>query len=81
MPKLKEEQEETEEGSEEIKEGEMPKAALDALKKHKEKSEEKKTNPKKMLKKSLTRQRQKRKMGYGNKRLHEIILQDEKRRS
>ena len=29
------------EGSEEIKEGEMPKAALDALKKHKEKSEEK----------------------------------------
>ena len=32
---------ETEEGSEEIKEGEMPKAALDALKKHKEKSEEK----------------------------------------
>ena len=41
MPKLKEEQEETEEGSEEIKEGEMPKAALDALKKHKEKSEDK----------------------------------------
>ena len=41
MPKLKEEQDETEEGSEEIKEGEMPKAALDALKKHKEKSEEK----------------------------------------
>ena len=40
MPKLKE-SEETEEGSEEIKEGEMPKAALDALKKHKEKSEEK----------------------------------------
>ena len=32
---------ETEEGSEEIKEGEMPKAALDALKKHKEKSEDK----------------------------------------
>ena len=32
---------EAEEGSEEIKEGEMPKAALDALKKHKEKSEEK----------------------------------------
>ena len=40
MPKLKE-QEETKEGSEEIKEGEMPKAALDALKKHKEKSEDK----------------------------------------
>ena len=40
MPKLKE-SEETEEGSEEIKEGEMPKAALDALKKHKEKSEDK----------------------------------------
>ena len=34
MPKLKE-QEETKEGSEEIKEGEMPQAALDALKKHK----------------------------------------------
>jgi hypothetical protein len=32
---------EAEEGSEEIKEGEMPKAALDALKKHKEKSEDK----------------------------------------
>ena len=32
---------ETEEGSEEIKEGEIPKAALDALKKHKEKSEDK----------------------------------------
>ena len=31
---------EAEEGSEEIKEGEMPKAALDALKKHKEKSED-----------------------------------------
>ena len=46
MPKLsghntKLESTETEEGSEEIKEGEMPKAALDALKKHKEKSEEK----------------------------------------
>ena len=46
MPKLsghntKLESTETEEGSEEIKEGEMPKAALDALKKHKEKSEDK----------------------------------------
>ena len=46
MPKLsghntKLEGAEAEEGSEEIKEGEMPKAALDALKKHKEKSEEK----------------------------------------
>ena len=42
MPKLKEEQTETEEGSEEIQEGEMPKAALDALKKSqdKEKKEE-----------------------------------------
>ena len=43
MPKLsghntKLENAEAEEGSEEIKEGEMPKAALDALKKHKEKS-------------------------------------------
>ena len=46
MPKLsghntKLESTETKEGSEEIKEGEMPKAALDALKKHKEKSEDK----------------------------------------
>ena len=46
MPKLdrtntKLEETEAEEGSEEIKEGEMPKAALDALKKHKEKSEDK----------------------------------------
>ena len=46
MPKLsghntKLENAEAEEGSEEIKEGEMPKAALDALKKHKEKSEDK----------------------------------------
>lgn len=46
MPKLaghntKLEGTEAEEGSEEIKEGEMPKAALDALKKHKEKSEDK----------------------------------------
>ena len=37
---------EAEEGSEEIKEGEMPKAALDALKKHKEKSEDKKEDKK-----------------------------------
>ena len=37
---------EAEEGSEEIKEGEMPKAALDALKKHKEKSEDKKEDSK-----------------------------------
>ena len=46
MPKLsghntKLDSTESEEGSEEIKEGEMPKAALDALKKHKEKSEDK----------------------------------------
>ena len=40
MPKLKE-SEEAEEGSEEIKEGEMPKAALDALKKHQDKKEDK----------------------------------------
>ena len=33
---------ETEEGSEEIKEGEMPKAALDALKKHKDKKDDSK---------------------------------------
>ena len=51
MPKLsghntKLESTETEEGSEEIKEGEMPKAALDALKKHKEKSEEKEEDKK-----------------------------------
>ena len=46
MPKLsghntKLESTEAEEGSEEIKEGEMPKAALDALKKHKGKEESK----------------------------------------
>ena len=47
MPKLSghntklESTETKEEGSEEIKEGEMPKAALDALKKHKEKKEDK----------------------------------------
>ena len=41
---------ETEEGSEEIKEGEMPKAALDALKKHKEKSEDKESEDKKDVK-------------------------------
>ena len=41
MPGKAMEETEAEEGSEEIKEGEMPKAALDALKKHKEKSEEK----------------------------------------
>ena len=51
MPKLsghntKLESTETEEGSEEIKEGEMPKAALDALKKHKEKSEDKEADKK-----------------------------------
>jgi len=37
---------EAEEGSEEIKEGEMPKAALDALKKHKERSEDKNSKAK-----------------------------------
>ena len=60
MPKLKE-SEETEEGSEEIKEGEMPKAALDALKKHqdkKEDKEEKSKNPKKL---SLTKRKTKKK--------------------
>ena len=41
MPGKAMEETEAEEGSEEIKEGEMPKAALDSLKKHKEKSEEK----------------------------------------
>ena len=41
---------EAEEGSEEIKEGEMPKAALDALKKHKEKSEDKDAEDKKDVK-------------------------------
>merc|ERR1711990_493731 len=57
MPKLsghntKLEATEAEEGSEEIKEGEMPKAALDALKKHKEKSEDKEpAKTKKKLKK------------------------------
>ena len=46
MPGKAMEETEAEEGSEEIKEGEMPKAALDALKKHKEKSEEKETDKK-----------------------------------
>jgi len=41
MPKLKEQEETAEEGSEEIKEGEMPKAALDALKKHQKKDDKK----------------------------------------
>ena len=55
MPKLsghntKLESTETEEGSEEIKEGEMPKAALDALKKHKDKSEDKESEDKKDVK-------------------------------
>jgi hypothetical protein len=55
MPKLsghntKLEGAEAEEGSEEIKEGEMPKAALDALKKHKEKSEDKDAEDKKDVK-------------------------------
>ena len=55
MPKLsghntKLEATEAEEGSEEIKEGEMPKAALDALKKHKEKSEDKESEDKKDVK-------------------------------
>ena len=55
MPKLsghntKLEGTEAEEGSEEIKEGEMPKAALDALKKHKEKSEDKDAEDKKDVK-------------------------------
>ena len=46
MPGKAMEETEAEEGSEEIKEGEMPKAALDALKKHKEKSEDKDTDKK-----------------------------------
>ena len=55
MPKLaghntKLESTEAEESSEEIKEGEMPKAALDALKKHKEKSEDKDAEDKKDVK-------------------------------
>ena len=55
MPKLaghntKLESTEAEESSEEIKEGEMPKAALDALKKHKEKSEDKESEDKKDVK-------------------------------
>ena len=55
MPKLsghntKLEGAEAEEGSEEIKEGEKPKAALDALKKHKEKSEDKDAEDKKDVK-------------------------------
>ena len=64
MPKLKEEQEETAEvGSEEIKEGEMPKAALDALKKHQDKKEDK---SEKSEEKSDEKKDEKEE-GYGNK--------------
>ena len=63
MPKLKEEQEETAEGSEEIVEGEMPKAALDALKKHQDKKEDK---SEKSEEKSDEKKDEKEE-GYGNK--------------
>ena len=62
MPKLKE-QEETKEGSEEIKEGEMPQAALDALKKHKEKKEDKSEK----TETSHEDEKMKKKEGYGMK--------------
>ena len=78
------EQAETEEGSEEIKEGEMPKVlALDALKKHKEKSEDKedKKDEKEEVKEMDHMDKDKKKMEPVKSRLHEIILQDEKRRS
>ena len=65
MPKLKE-QEETKEGSEEIKEGEMPKAALDALKKHKEKKEDKEDKSVK-TEASHEDEKMKKKEGYGMK--------------
>ena len=65
MPKLKE-QEETKEGSEEIKEGEMPKAALDALKKHKEKKEDKEDKSEK-TEASHEDEKMKKKEGYGMK--------------
>ena len=65
MPKLKE-QEETKEGSEEIKEGEMPKAALDALKKHKEKKEDKEDKSEK-TETSHEDEKMKKKEGYGMK--------------
>lgn len=80
MPKLsghntKLESTETEEGSEEIKEGEMPKAALDALKKHKEKSEDKDADKKDekevkemdMPKDDMKKDKKTMAAGYGNK--------------
>ena len=66
MPKLKE-QEETKEGSEEIKEGEMPKAALDALKKHKEKKEDKEEKSEKSEEVKSDEKKADEKEGYGMK--------------
>ena len=65
MPKLKEEQDETEEGSEEIKEGEMPKAALDALKKHQAKKEDKEEKSEKSEEVKSDEKKDEKEEGYG----------------
>ena len=64
MPKLKE-SEETEEGSEEIKEGEMPKAALDALKKHQGKKEDKEEKSEKSEEVKSDEKKDEKEEGYG----------------
>ena len=64
MPKLKE-SEETEEGSEEIKEGEMPKAALDALKKHQAKKEDKEEKSEKSEEVKSDEKKDEKEEGYG----------------
>ena len=66
MPKLKE-SEETEEGSEEIKEGEMPKAALDALKKHQDKKEDKEEKSEKSEEVKSDEKKDEKEEGYGMK--------------
>ena len=64
MPKLKE-SEEAEEGSEEIKEGEMPKAALDALKKHQDKKEDKEEKSEKSEEVKSDEKKDEKEEGYG----------------
>lgn len=66
MPKLKE-SEEAEEGSEEIKEGEMPKAALDALKKHQDKKEDKEEKSEKSEEVKSDEKKDEKEEGYGMK--------------
>ena len=72
MPKLsghntKLEATEAEEGSEEIKEGEMPKAALDALKKHQDKKEDKEEKSEKSEEVKSDEKKDEKEEGYGMK--------------